>query len=311
MDPEYFLGGDLKIDPALSAKAIKRHIAEPLKMSVEQAALGILKIVNNNMALAINANSVAKGIDPRGFSLMGFGGAGPLHSIALAEMIGAGEVIVPVHPGITAAIGLLVTDLQYEYTHSIVLVLDQASAADFAKVNATLRELINRANKQLDADHIPPEKRRFRQVAECRYVGQGFELRADIPPGPFDEAAAKIVKENFYQAHKQVYGHAFRDQFCEVITLRVIASAEMDPLRLPPLESGGATNPEQALLYRRKTVFDDGRALDTPRYLRSKLRADDRLLGPAIVVQRNSTTVIPPAYVATVMAHGEMVIRAA
>ncbi|MEM9198413.1 MAG: hydantoinase/oxoprolinase family protein, partial [Pseudomonadota bacterium] len=114
LDAEQFLGGDLTIDAVLAEKAIATHIAEPLGMSVRDAALGILKIINNNMALAINANSVAKGIDPRSFTLMGFGGAGPLHSIALSEMIGAKDVISPLQPGITAAMGLLVTDLQYE-----------------------------------------------------------------------------------------------------------------------------------------------------------------------------------------------------
>ena len=131
LDPEHFLGGDLKIDPSLSAKAIEKHIAKPLGISVEQAALGILKIVNNNMALAINANSVAKGIDPRNFTLMGFGGAGPLHSVSLAEAIYAKDVISPVHPGITAATGLLVTDLQYEYTHSALLVARQGQRRRF------------------------------------------------------------------------------------------------------------------------------------------------------------------------------------
>ena len=126
LDPKRFLGGDLSIDKDLAEKAIKEHIADPLGLSVTDAALGILKIINKNMALAINANSVAKGIDPRGFTLMGFGGAGPLHSVALAEMIQARDVISPIQPGITAAIGLLVTDLQYEYTRSVLQTLDDA-----------------------------------------------------------------------------------------------------------------------------------------------------------------------------------------
>ena len=107
-----------------------------------EAALGILRIVNNNMALAINANSVAKGVDPRNFTLMGFGGAGPLHSVSLAEAIFARDVISPVHPGITAATGLLVTDLQYEYTHSTLVLLDKASDEEFARVTAILDDLI-------------------------------------------------------------------------------------------------------------------------------------------------------------------------
>ncbi|MGO4832041.1 hydantoinase/oxoprolinase family protein, partial [Rhizobiaceae sp. 2RAB30] len=266
MDPEHFLGGDLAIDASLSEKAIRAHIAEPLGLSVDAAALGILKIVNNNMALAINANSVAKGIDPRNFSLMGFGGAGPLHSVSLAEAIAAKDVIVPVQPGITAATGLLVTDLQYEYTHSTLLVLDKAGEAGFGKANAAIDELIARANRQLDADGVPSEKRRFRQIAECRYVGQGFELRADMPNGRLDATSAAVVSENFYQAHKQVYGHAFRDQSCEIVTLRVIATVAVDTLTLPKLERGGRNNPTEAVLYSRRTVFDDGEALETPRY---------------------------------------------
>lgn len=311
MDPEHFLGGDLKIDASLSEKAIAKHIAGPLGLSVEEAALGILKIVNNNMALAINANSVAKGVDPRNFSLMGFGGAGPLHSVSLAEAIFAKDVIVPVQPGITAATGLLVTDLQYEYTHSTLLVLDKSGEAGFAKANAALDDLIARANAQLDADGIPAAKRRFRQVAECRYVGQGFELRAEMPNGRLTPESAAVINENFYNAHKQVYGHAFRDQSCEIITLRVVATVEVDTLKLPRLEKGGRQNPAEAVLYSHRTVFDDGKAHDTPRYNRDKLLADDLVSGPALIVQHNSTTLVPPGYTATVAGFGDMLVAKA
>ena len=308
LDPEHFLGGDLTIDASLSEKAIRKHIAKPLKLSLDEAALGILKIVNNNMALAINANSVAKGIDPRNFSLMGFGGAGPLHSVSLAAAIAAKDVIVPVQPGITAATGLLVTDLQYEYTHSTLLILDKASKGEFAKANIALDELFARANQQLDADGIEPKRRRFRQIAECRYAGQGFELRADMPDGHLGKESAAAITENFYQAHKQVYGHAFRDQSCEIVTLRVVATVEVDTLKLPKLAKGGRKDPADAVLYTRRTVFDDGKALDTPRYRRDKLLADDRVAGPALIVQHNSTTLIPPGYTATVMTYGDMLV---
>ena len=308
MDPEHFLGGDLAIDPRLSEQAIRTHIAAPLKLTVEAAALGILKIINNNMALAIHANSVARGIDPRNFALMGFGGAGPLHSVSLAEAICAKDVIVPVQPGITAATGLLVTDLQYEYTHSTLVALKDAGEADFARVNRALDDLVRRADRQLEADGVPPAARRFQKVAECRYVGQGFELRADIPDGPLTTAAAAVVTENFYNAHKQVYGHAFRDQTCEIITVRVIATVKVGTLKLPALAKGGRHNPDAAILYRRPTVFDLGKTLPTPRYARDRLLADDRVSGPALIVQHNSTTLIPPGYVATVMSFGDMLI---
>ncbi|MGP2493907.1 hydantoinase/oxoprolinase family protein [Mesorhizobium sp. PUT5] len=309
MDPEQFLGGDLEIDSSLSHKAIEEHIARPLGLPVEQAALGILKIINNNMALAINANSVAKGIDPRNFTLMGMGGAGPLHSVSLAEAIYAKDVISPVQPGITAATGLLVTDLQYEYTHSTVLVLNKATDEDFRAVKEAVDGLAARANAQLDLDGIPAGKRRFRKVAECRYVGQGFELRADMPAEDLDAANMQVVIDNFYEAHKQVYGHAFRDQHTQIVTIRLIASVEVEELTLPKLPAGGRRNPQEAVMYRRRTVFDDGTALETPRYARDRLKADDRIEGPALVIQHNSTTVIPPAYAGTVLAFGDILIN--
>ena len=252
--------------------------------------------------------SVAKGVDPRNFSLAGFGGAGPLHSVSLAEAIYAKDVISPVHPGITAATGLLVTDLQYEYTQSTLIVLDKASKDEFARVNAVLQDLTARADRQLDADGIPAAQRRFRQVAECRYVGQGFELRAEVPDGPLNETSAKAVIDHFYDAHKQVYGHAFRDQSCEMVTVRLIATVAVDTLALPKLGKGGRRNPEDAVMYTRRTIFDDGSSLDTPRYQRGKLLADDIVEGPALIIQHNSTTLVPPKWVARVAAHGDIVI---
>ncbi len=306
LDPKRFLGGDLTIDKALAEKAIREHIAEPLGMSVTEAALGILKIINNNMALAINANSVAKGIDPRGFTLMGFGGAGPLHAVALSEMIQAQDVISPLQPGITAAMGLLVTDLKYEHTRSVLQTLDNADDAALAQINAIADELVAEADNQLQADGIPAEARQFEKIMECRYLGQGFELRATMPEGPLTQANKQAVIDSFFDIHKETYGHAFRDQITEGVTLRVVASAHVDQLRLPDLEQGGRENPEDALLYTSDTVFDDGEARATPRYERSKLLAQDRITGPAIVTQHNSTSIIPPGYAATVLSHGDM-----
>lgn len=308
LDPDRFLGGDLEIDPALSRQAIQTHIAEPLGLSLTDAALGVLRIINNNMALAINNNSVAKGIDPRNFTLMGFGGAGPLHAVALAELISARNVISPLQPGITAAMGLLVTDLQYEYTHSVLLVLNKATADDFAMLNKAMDELRAQAEAQLEADGIPADARRFKKVAECRYLGQGFELRADMPDGALGPDNVQVVIDSFFDAHKQVYGHAFRDQLTEAVTLRLIATAEVEMLRLPDLAYGGRSDPPDAVLYSRETIFDDGTPVTTPRYDRGKLLAGDTVSGPAIIVQHNSTTLLPPGYRATVLGHGDIQI---
>ena len=306
LDSEQFLGGDLKIDRALAERAVATHIADKLGMSLVDAALGILKIVNNNMALAINANSVAKGIDPRDFTLTAFGGAGPLHAVALAEMIHAKDVISPLHPGITAAMGLLVTELRYEYTRSVLIVLSEASEADFVLLNSELAALEAEAQAQLTADGIPLERQRFTRIAECRYVGQGFELRAELPRDPLSAANITVAIRNFYDAHKKVYGHAFDDQKIEVITLRIIATAAVEPLRLPQLPHGGRTDPEEARIYARDTVFDDGHVISTPRYQRAKLLEGDIVTGPAMIVQHNSTTLLPPGYRAKVLSYGDL-----
>jgi N-methylhydantoinase A len=306
LDPEHFLGGDLRIDPSLAHKAVEANVATPLKLSVKDAALGILRVVNNNMALAINANSVAKGIDPRNFTLMGFGGAGPLHATSLAEIIGAKDTISPLHPGITAAMGLLMTELQYEYTRSVLVVAQKAGKEEFVQVNRILADLTAEARAQLLGDGVPKETHRFTAVAECRYVGQGFELRAPMPEGPLGPDNVKAVIRSFYEVHKQVYGHAFEDQLVEIITLRVVGSSATDTLKLPELAKGGRGNPDGAKLYVRETVFDDGKAYATPRFDRAKLLADDTVSGPALIVQHNSTTLVPPGYVASVLSHGDM-----
>ncbi len=308
LDQEHFLGGDIVIKPDLATAAIEKHIAKPLGMSVTDAALGILKIINNNMALAINSNSVAKGIDPRGFTLMGFGGAGPLHAVALAEMISAKNIISPSQPGITAALGLLVSDLKYEYTRSVLLPLNEATADDLKAINSIINDLRDEANAQLDQDNVPKDQRKYDYIMECRYLGQGFELRAKMPDEPLTLDNVHEIIDNFYDVHKQQYGHAFKDQITEAITVRVIASADVDKLKLNKLEKGGAKNPDYAHLYDRDTVFEDGKSVSTPRYDRGQLKAGDTLTGPAVVTQHNSTTIIPPGFSATVLEVGDILI---
>ena len=306
LDPEHFLGGDLAIDAGLAHKAIEEHVALKLGLSVKDAALGVLKVINNNMALAINGNSVAKGIDPRNYTLMGFGGAGPLHAVALAEMIHAKDVVSPLHPGITAAMGLLLTDLQYEFTRSVLIVADKATDAEFTDANRILEDLRDQARQQLLADGIAASKHHFTAIAECRYVGQGFELRASLPKGPLTKKNIGTVIRNFYDHHRQAYGHAFDDQSVEIITLRVIGAATVETLKLPNLRQGNRRNPVAARLYTRNTVFDDGKAVATPRFERGKLLSGDVIAGPALIVQHNSTTLVPPKYSASVLSHGDI-----
>ena len=309
LDPEQFLGGGLKIDPARSRKALEDNLCGRLGMTLEEAALGVIRVINSNMSLAIRANSVAKGVDPRDYALVAFGGAGPLHGAALARSVFAREVIVPPAPGINAATGLLATDMRYEFTRSVLCVLTQAGQDEIDDLNAQIDALVQRACEALAADGVAPEKQRIVRIAECRYQGQGFELRGTMPDEPLTQENKAELLASFHDRHRQDYGHAFEDQEVEVITLRVVASAGIGALGWPEARAGGGRNPESALLYRRATIFDDGRNHETPRFDRGRLEAGQCIDGPAIVIQTDSTTLVPPGHEALVAPSGNLHVR--
>ena len=315
LDVDRFLGGDLPIDADLAGKAIDDRIGSKLKMKTKAAALGIIRVINSNMALAIRANSVARGYDPRNFGLMAFGGAGPLHGVALAQEVAAKEVIIPPSPGINAAIGLLETDMQYEFTRSAPLILEGAAKNDFDRVNRAIKNLEQLCSERLSADGIPKSKQVFRRIAECRYHGQGFELRADLPKGALNEKTKNVVINNFHAQHKLDYGYTFGSDQVEIMTLRVIGIAKVAPLTWPKLKKAPTGRAKKktldaSFLYSRKTTFDDGKTVDTPRFNRDLLLAGHSLAGPAVIIQRNSTTLVPPGYRARVSDFGNIHIAA-
>ncbi|MEK9944433.1 MAG: hydantoinase/oxoprolinase family protein [Alphaproteobacteria bacterium] len=314
LDVDKFLGGDMTIKPELSEKVIADKLAKPLGMSVKDAALGIIKVINSNMALAIRANSVARGFDPREFALMPFGGAGPLHGVALANEVSAKEVIVPPAPGINAAIGLLETDMQYEFTRSAPLILEGATAKDFARINTSLAQLEKQCRERLSADGIAKSKQKLIRIAECRYHGQGFELRADLPPGKLSDKNKNVVIDNFHKQHQLDYGYTFGSDQVEIMTLRVIGVAKVDPMTWPKVKKAPAGAAKKkalkdAFMYSRKTTFDDGKTVETPRYDRGKLNAGHEISGPAVILQHNSTTLVPPGYRARVSDFGNIHIK--
>ena len=309
LDADKMLGGDLPIDPDRASRAIEDKVGKKLGLSVTDAALGIIRVINSNMALAIRSNSVARGVDPREFSLVPFGGAGPLHGVALAEAVSARDVLVPVAPGITAAMGLLETDMQYEHVRSFITSLTNVDEAAVERLNGLVEELVADCRRDLENDGVPPERQSFQRVAECRYHGQGFELRAEIPEGRLGVGDVGRIVESFYAQHRLDYGYAFDDTEVELITVRVIGTDKIEPLRLRPLERANGASYESALLYSRRTTFDDGTTADTPRYDRGRLKAGHRVAGPAVLIQHNSTVLVPPAYAAEVSEYGSLHVR--
>ncbi len=309
LDPDMALGGDLKLDASLSHKAIEEKIARPLGLSVKDAALGIIKIINNNMALAIRSNSVARGIDPREFSIMPFGGAGPLHGVALAEAMSCKDVIVPVAPGITAAVGLLKTDLQYEHTEAVIVELMKAGPGEFARINAAVAALRAQVQAELDGDGIPRDQQSITVIAECRYHGQGFELRATMPDALVSAETVSVIADSFHDQHQRDYGYSYRNAEVELITLRAIGQAAVRRIEIPKIAATDGSSIDRALMFVRPTTFDDGRTLETPRYDRTRLLAGDRVPGPAPLHQHNATTLVPPGYVAETLEYGNTRIR--
>ena len=256
LDADKMLGGDLPIDPDLASRAIEQKVGSKLGLSVTDAALGIIRVINSNMALAIRSNSVARGVDPREFSLVPFGGAGPLHGVALAEAVSARDVLVPVAPGITAAMGLLETDMQYEHVRSFITSLTHVDEAAVERLNTLVEELVGHCRRDLENDGVPPARQSFQRVAECRYHGQGFELRAEIPEGRLGIGDIGRILESFDAQHRLDYGYAFDDTEVELITVRVIGTDKIEPLRLRPLERANGASYDAALLYSRQTTFD-------------------------------------------------------
>ena len=305
LDANDFLGGGMRLDAAAARAAVAR-LAEQLALPLHDAAEGILTIINANMANAIRSRTVQKGIDPRGFALVAFGGAGPLHGADVAAMLGIPEVIVPPYPGITSAMGLLTTDLKYDASRTLFQVSD---AVDLARINGYCAEMEAGLAAQFEADRLAASQVTFQRWADMRYVGQGYELQVALPAGMIGTAQLPAIWDAFHAAHAAEYGHAFRDSPIEIVNLRVTGAGAMPKIAALKPPAGGSL--AKALLRHSACVFRVAGALqefDTPFYRRSLLPVGEAFAGPAIVLQKDSTTVVPPGATALVDPSGSILI---
>jgi 5-oxoprolinase (ATP-hydrolysing) len=299
------LGGQMQLDEGL-ARAAMRTVADKLGMSVEEAALGALQVQKFGMTQAIELNSVRRGYDPREFVLVAAGGAGPLFACDIATELEISRVLVPPYPGIVAATGLLATDLHHEF---VATERHPLRNLDRSRLTARYGELTSQAEQQLERDGVPEHRRLVRRLADCRYVGQGYEVRFDVPAGEIDEGWVEEVAERFHRAHEAEYGHRFEAEI-EIINIRVVAIGlipELEPDRL----RRGDGDPSRALTLGREVIFDLGGKPDrrvTRFYERERLLAGDRIVGPAVIEQYDTTTVVPPGLAAEIDAHGNIVI---
>ena len=307
LNPNYFVGGRLTLNGNLSVKAVEEYLAKKLDMSVEEAALGVLKIVNNNMMQAIQKESVRRGFDVRKFSLIACGGAGALHSCSLAEQLGMASVIVPPNPGILSALGLMATDLRYDYSKTA---LQLASQTDKKKLIRDYAELEKEAFARLKEDRVPDDRQGAERYADCRYKGQGYELRVSVPGGDIDDKAITTIVENFHKAHEEEFGRSFRDNDVEIVNIRVLGIGRIPELKWPHTEKSGE-DAAAAIKYEKSVIFEVAgkpKPMTTKVYDRLRLKNGNTFAGPAIVEQMDSTVVVTPGWMATVDGFGNIII---
>jgi N-methylhydantoinase A len=302
--PPHLLGGEIAIDPERARRAVVEYVAKPLGLDPLAAADGILRVVNANMVGALKVVSIEKGYDPRQFALIAFGGAGPLHAGELAQLLGTPTVVVPRHPGILCALGLLATDLQYDYARTSV---QRASDYDLAAMEALWTTLQEEAEADLAREGVAPGRRRFFRQADLRYAKQGSELTLDAPPRVDGAGAAELV-ESFHRLHEQLFTFADRAAPVEIVNLRLRAIGLMDKIALPELPAVADGTPAPPATSRRVHFREEG-WVPAPVYRRDELKAGHRIDGPAIVGQLDTTTVVFPGQRARVDRYGNLIIE--
>lgn len=290
--PASLLGGRMGLDAEAARRAVRETVAEPLGLTVEAAAEGILAIVDNNMVGALRVVSVERGHDPADFALVPFGGAGPLHGCSLARLLGVRRVMIPPAPGVLCADGLLAADIRAEFSRT----LPKAGPVDAAEAAAMLAALRAQADAWLASERVPEANRRFHATALMRYRGQGGEV-----PTPF-AADAGMLEAAFAAQHEALYGFTLEAPI-ECVTLRIEAVGEVAQAPRDPLPPGSGARPAG-----RQNLHRRGAWIEAPVYERAGLGAGDRFQGPAIVTQLDATTVVEDGWSAIVDASGALIL---
>jgi N-methylhydantoinase A len=299
LDPERFLGGRMTLDRDAAVEVVQR-LADQLRLGLAETAEGILTIASSNMARAIRSRTIEKGHDPREFALVAFGGAGPLHAAEVADLLGIPEVVVPPHPGITSAAGLLTSDLKYDQMRTV---FQMQGAVDGERLNAELDGLEQELRGWLRRDGVADEDVEVTRALDCRYVGQGYELRVTLD-GRFTDGAL----EQFHVLHEREYGSAYGDPI-EIVNARVTAVGRREALERLPVPSGVFDEARVGSSQGHFRVDGTLQAVETAYYDRSLLPLDEQFHGPAVVFHPDTTTVLPPGWSSYADASGNLILR--
>jgi N-methylhydantoinase A len=320
------LGGELALDPDAAARAIQDRIAAPLGLDLTAAAAGILRVANANMTRGIRVVSIERGHDPRGLTLVPFGGAGPMHGSPLARELSIPRLLVPPTPGILCALGMLVADLRHDLVRTHLAAHANLSAE---AARAVLDPMLEEARRLVAADRVPAERQRIEMRVDMRYIGQSYELPLPLTasfPSPasgggsewgladFGAADWAGLTPAFHAEHARRFGHSDPAAPVEIVSFAVTATGLIDTPELPRPPAGGREPPTGARRGTRRTYFEasglgDGKWLDAPVWRREALLAGNQIAGPAIVEEISATTVLYPGDDARVDAIGSLIVE--
>jgi N-methylhydantoinase A len=305
LNPEYMLEGKMKIYPKLSEKAVSKEICGKIRLELTEAAAGIIKIANSTMAKILRIVSVERGHDPRDFVLMCFGGAGPMHSCALAEELKITKLIVPHNPGLFSAHGLLAADFRNNIAKAIMKLTDEV---EVKKVEAVFKKLELQGAKLLEKQRVPKVNMHFIRQMDLRYFGQSYELTISTSK-PFTEKVLHQTVENFHKKHLAIYGYAVKSEPVELVNVKLIAVGIVEKPKLKEKPLHGKKPAEKAVIAKRKVFFEQNNDyIETPVYRRERLKAGNVINGPAVIEQYDATTVVYPDWIASVDRFGNIVL---
>lgn len=290
LNPVEILGGRMKVRRDLAVEAIQR-LADQLGLGLMETAQGIISVVTANMAKAIRLISVQRGHDPRDYALMAFGGAGPLHAARLAKELDMSRIIVPLTPGTLCALGLLLTDLRSDFAVSRLMKVDESAVAPMV---SGFNSLETQAASWFSQEGIEADRQVINRTADMRYVGQNYELQVQVPAGPVGSDTLEALVKGFEQAHLQRFGFIAEGEAIQIVTLRLEAAGLVNKAQFTPQPDAGPAC-DAAIIGTRDVYMDEVRDfVPCPVYTREKLKPGNRIAGPAIVEQMDTTTVILP-----------------
>ncbi|MGJ8572703.1 MAG: hydantoinase/oxoprolinase family protein [Hoeflea sp.] len=302
LDAATFLGGRFALDLDGARAALRDRIELPLSLAPDHAAAGILAVVNAKLAASIKFSLFAKGLDPRDFALMSFGGAGGLHATEVAEELGITQVIFPRDPSTFSAHGILFSDIQHDLSRTEILPLASDS---LAALNSMADDLRTRGSALLDQDKMPEEKRILTLTADLRYRGQAFELMTAMPDGPVSVETLATLRSRFEDQHRQRFSFDDPKEAVELVTLRLTAIGVLGDADLPAVPYA----PSETASVTRRPVHVDGSWFDTPVHRQLSLAPGATVTGPAIIEQEYTTLLIPGRWTLTMTATGDMTAR--